>query len=107
MDWGCHWTGGIVSRANPTYTAEELKYQIIDSGAKAIVVHISGIGVLSLFDLVLSLSLSPSSPAIRSQSTITLLVHSRNVQYLKSLLKIVILYIINQQICQYGVPKSN
>lgn len=39
--WGCHWAGGIVSPANPTYTPEELKYQIIDSDAKAIVVHSS------------------------------------------------------------------
>ncbi|CAG8381149.1 unnamed protein product [Penicillium salamii] len=39
--WGCHWAGGIVSPANPTYTADELKYQIIDSNAKAIVVHVS------------------------------------------------------------------
>ncbi|CAG8072699.1 unnamed protein product [Penicillium olsonii] len=38
--WGCHWAGGIFSPANPTYTAEELKYQIIDSNAKAIVVHV-------------------------------------------------------------------
>jgi acyl-CoA synthetase (AMP-forming)/AMP-acid ligase II len=39
--WGCHWAGGIVSPANPTYTADELKYQISDSGAKALVVHTS------------------------------------------------------------------
>jgi 4-coumarate--CoA ligase len=34
--WGCHWAGGIVSPANPGYTAEELAFQLKDSGAKAI-----------------------------------------------------------------------
>ncbi|KAJ5762534.1 uncharacterized protein N7511_005916 [Penicillium nucicola] len=37
--WGCHWAGGVVSPANPTYTAEELEYQLADSGAKALVIH--------------------------------------------------------------------
>ncbi|KAJ5783258.1 hypothetical protein N7457_005032 [Penicillium paradoxum] len=37
--WGCQWAGGIVSPANPTYTIDELKYQLDDSGAKALVVH--------------------------------------------------------------------
>ncbi|KAK4935922.1 hypothetical protein LTR66_015397 [Elasticomyces elasticus] len=35
--WGCHWAGGIVSPANPAYTADELAFQLKDSGAKAIV----------------------------------------------------------------------
>ncbi|MCJ1313400.1 hypothetical protein MMC25_007078 [Agyrium rufum] len=34
--WGVHWAGGIVSPANPAYTAEELAFQLKDSGAKAI-----------------------------------------------------------------------
>jgi 4-coumarate--CoA ligase len=39
--WGCHWAGGVVSPANPAYTADELKYQLSDTGAKAMVVHTS------------------------------------------------------------------
>ena len=35
--WGVHWAGGIVSPANPGYTAEELAFQLKDSGAKALV----------------------------------------------------------------------
>ena len=35
--WGCHWAGGIISPANPGYTAEELAFQLKDSGAKALV----------------------------------------------------------------------
>ncbi|KAJ5480004.1 hypothetical protein N7530_005513 [Penicillium desertorum] len=35
--WGCHWAGGVVSPANPAYTADELKYQLSDTGAKAMV----------------------------------------------------------------------
>jgi len=35
--WGCHWAGGIVSPANPGYTADEFAFQLKDSGAKAIV----------------------------------------------------------------------
>ena len=35
--WGAHWAGGIVSPANPGYTAEELAFQLKDSGAKALV----------------------------------------------------------------------
>ena len=34
---GVHWAGGIVSPANPGYTAEELAFQLKDSGAKALV----------------------------------------------------------------------
>ena len=36
ITWGVHWTGGIVSPANPGYTAEELAFQLKDSGAKAL-----------------------------------------------------------------------
>ncbi|KAJ6090042.1 hypothetical protein N7467_005258 [Penicillium canescens] len=37
--WGCHWAGGVVSPANPIYTAEELQDQLADSGTKGLVVH--------------------------------------------------------------------
>ena len=37
VTWGCHWTGGIVSPANPGYSADELAFQLKDSGAKALV----------------------------------------------------------------------
>lgn len=36
ITWGVHWAGGIVSPANPGYTAEELAFQLNDSGAKAL-----------------------------------------------------------------------
>ena len=39
--WGCHWAGGVVSPANPAYTADELESQLRDTGAKAMVVHTS------------------------------------------------------------------
>ncbi|OAX80960.1 hypothetical protein ACJ72_04698 [Emergomyces africanus] len=35
--WGTHWAGGIVSPANPTYTAEELAFQLKGTNAKALV----------------------------------------------------------------------
>ena len=35
--WGVHWAGGVVSPANPGYTAGELAFQLKDSGAKALV----------------------------------------------------------------------
>ena len=35
--WGCHWAGGIVTTANPGYTADELAFQLRDAGAKALV----------------------------------------------------------------------
>ncbi|KAJ5495086.1 Acyl-CoA ligase inpC [Penicillium diatomitis] len=34
--WGVHRLGGVVSPANAAYSAAELKYQILDSGAKAL-----------------------------------------------------------------------
>lgn len=34
--WGCHWAGGVLSPANPAYTAEELAHQLKDSGARAL-----------------------------------------------------------------------
>ncbi|CAD6577514.1 MAG: hypothetical protein ASARMPREDX12_008381 [Alectoria sarmentosa] len=36
ITWGVHWAGGVVSPANPGYTAEELAFQLKDSGAKAL-----------------------------------------------------------------------
>lgn len=35
--WGTLWTGGIISPANPGYTASELVFQLKDSGAKALI----------------------------------------------------------------------
>ncbi|OCK84129.1 4-coumarate-CoA ligase-like protein [Lepidopterella palustris CBS 459.81] len=40
ITWGCHWAGGILSPANPGYTAEELAFQLKDSGAKAVVTQL-------------------------------------------------------------------
>jgi 4-coumarate--CoA ligase len=38
--WGAQWAGGIISPANPGYTAEELAFQLKDSGAKALVTQV-------------------------------------------------------------------
>ena len=35
--WGCFWAGGTVTTTNPAYTADELAFQLKDSGARAIV----------------------------------------------------------------------
>ncbi|KAH8693909.1 hypothetical protein BGW36DRAFT_399127 [Talaromyces proteolyticus] len=43
--WGCHWAGGIVSPANPGYKVNELRYHLLDSESKGIVVHASLIPV--------------------------------------------------------------
>ncbi|WPH01025.1 Hypothetical protein R9X50_00385900 [Acrodontium crateriforme] len=40
VTWGCHFAGGIVSPANPGYTADELAFQLKDSGAKALVTQL-------------------------------------------------------------------
>ncbi|CAG8950517.1 hypothetical protein HYFRA_00007014 [Hymenoscyphus fraxineus] len=37
ITWGTLWAGGIISPANPGYTADELAFQLKDSGAKALV----------------------------------------------------------------------
>ena len=37
VTWGAHWAGAIVSPANPGYSAEELAFQLKDSGARAVV----------------------------------------------------------------------
>ena len=38
--WGCHWAGGTITTANPAYTANELAFQLKDSGAKAITTQV-------------------------------------------------------------------
>ena len=40
VTWGCHFAGGVVSPANPGYTADELAFQLKDSGAKALITQI-------------------------------------------------------------------
>lgn len=40
VTWGTHWAGGIISPANPGYTADELAYQLKDSGARAIATQV-------------------------------------------------------------------
>ena len=37
--WGVHYAGGTVSPANPGYSAEELAFQLKDSGAKALCIQ--------------------------------------------------------------------
>lgn len=37
VTWGTHWTGGIVSPANPAYSPDELAFQLKDSGARILV----------------------------------------------------------------------
>lgn len=41
VTWGTHWAGGVISPANPAYTAEELAFQLKTSGAKALATHLS------------------------------------------------------------------
>ena len=43
--WGTHWAGGIISPANPGYTADELAFQLGDSGAKGLVTQKPFLGV--------------------------------------------------------------
>lgn len=45
LTWGCHWAGGIVSPANPAWMAEELAFQLKDSGAKALVTQLASLHV--------------------------------------------------------------
>lgn len=45
LTWGCHWAGGIVSPANPAWTAEELAFQLKDAGAKALVTQLASLHV--------------------------------------------------------------
>ncbi|KAF2141881.1 uncharacterized protein K452DRAFT_358948 [Aplosporella prunicola CBS 121167] len=46
VTWGCHWAGGILSPANPAYTADELAFQLRDSGAKAVVTQVPFLGTV-------------------------------------------------------------
>ncbi|OJD09730.1 hypothetical protein AJ78_08958 [Emergomyces pasteurianus Ep9510] len=39
--WGTHWAGGIVSPANPTYTPDELAFQLKGTKAKALVTQLA------------------------------------------------------------------
>ncbi|KKY19534.1 putative 4-coumarate- ligase [Diplodia seriata] len=45
ITWGCHWAGGIVSPANPTYSADELAFQLRNSGAAAVVTQLPQLAV--------------------------------------------------------------
>lgn len=37
--WGTHWAGGTASLINPSYTASELEFQMVDAGVKILVTH--------------------------------------------------------------------
>jgi acyl-CoA synthetase (AMP-forming)/AMP-acid ligase II len=37
--WGCHYAGGVVAPINPDLSASDLCYQLVNSGAKALVIH--------------------------------------------------------------------
>jgi acyl-CoA synthetase (AMP-forming)/AMP-acid ligase II len=37
--WGCHYAGGVVAPINPDLSALDLCYQLMNSGAKALVIH--------------------------------------------------------------------
>ncbi len=39
--FGTLWAGGVVSLVNSSYTATELEFQLVDSGAKLLVTHVS------------------------------------------------------------------
>lgn len=45
LAWGVHWAGGIVSPANPAYTAQELAFQLKDSGAQALATQLAHIDI--------------------------------------------------------------
>lgn len=40
VTWGTLWAGGVVSPANPTYTVEELTYQLKNAEAKALITQL-------------------------------------------------------------------
>ncbi|EKG14902.1 AMP-dependent synthetase/ligase [Macrophomina phaseolina MS6] len=40
ITWGTHWAGGIISPANPTYSVDELAFQLQNAGAKAVVTQL-------------------------------------------------------------------
>src|SRR6187402_3502381 len=41
LTFGTIWAGGVVSPANPAYSASELSFQLKDSGAKGIITQVS------------------------------------------------------------------
>lgn len=41
VTWGTLWAAGIISPTNPVYTVDELAFHLRDSGAKALVTHVS------------------------------------------------------------------
>ncbi|KAL1958303.1 hypothetical protein VTO42DRAFT_4620 [Malbranchea cinnamomea] len=43
--WGTHWAGGVVTTANPAYTANELAFQLKDTKAKLLVAQLSSLPV--------------------------------------------------------------
>lgn len=45
VSWGCHYAGGVVTPANPSFSADDLRRQLDSSGAKALVIHSSKIDV--------------------------------------------------------------
>jgi 4-coumarate--CoA ligase len=62
VTWGCHWAGGIVSPANPAYTANELAIHLKGCRARVLVTQKSGLSIavqavkasgLSMKDIIL------------------------------------------------------
>lgn len=45
VTWGTHFAGGVVSPANPGYTADELAFQLKDSGAKALATQLAQLDI--------------------------------------------------------------
>ncbi|CAG7945857.1 unnamed protein product [Penicillium olsonii] len=43
--WGTLWAGGVLSPANPAYTADELAFQLKNSGAKGLATQVSALSV--------------------------------------------------------------
>jgi long-subunit acyl-CoA synthetase (AMP-forming) len=43
--WGTHWAGGVITTANPAYTADELAHQLKDTKAKVLAVQMSSLAV--------------------------------------------------------------
>lgn len=43
--WGTHWAGGVVTPANPAYTADELAFQLKKTRARFLVTHMSCLDV--------------------------------------------------------------
>ena len=43
--WGTHWAGGVITTANPAYTAEELAFQLKDTDARVLAAQMSSLSV--------------------------------------------------------------